>query len=93
MYFRFGVTIVITDLMRSDKESTHGWGNGVDFRTKDLTEEQGDALFEFLKWQFPYYLKTPMPEKPKYSVRDERISGGTGPHIHGQINWREELDG
>ena len=94
MYFRFGVTIVVTDLLRLDKKSTHAWGNGVDFRARDLTEEQGDALREFLKWQFPYYMKLPMPNKPKYSIRDERKPESsehwTGPHIHGEVNWRED---
>lgn len=94
MYFTYGVTLVITDLLRSDKGSVHNYGNGVDFRTKDLTEEQGDALVGFLKWKLPYYMKLPMPTKPKYSIRDERKEGlsknWTGPHIHGQVNWREE---
>ena len=90
MYFTYGVTLVVTDLLRSDKASVHNYGNGVDFRTKDLTDEQGDALVEFLKWHFPYYMKLPMPTKPKYSIRDERKEGGTDPHIHGQVNCREE---
>ncbi len=90
MYFTYGITLVVTGLLRSGKGSVHNYGNGVDFRTKDLTEEQGDALIGFLKWKLPYYLKLPMPIKPKYSIRDEREEGGTGPHIHGQVNWREE---
>ena len=93
MYFTYGVTLVVTDLLRDNMKSVHGHGNGVDFRTKNLTKEQGDALAKFLKWQLPYYLKTPMPESPKYSIRDERESGTsvdrTGEHIHGQVNWRE----
>ena len=94
MYFTFGITLVVTDLLRSNKASVHNYGNGVDFRTTNLTKEQGDALIKFLKWQLPYYLKLPMPTKPKYSIRDEREPGTsedrTGPHIHGQVNWREE---
>ena len=89
MYFTYGVTLIVTDLLRSGEGSVHNYGNGVDFRTKDLTEEQGDALIGYMKWQFPYYMKTSMPTKPKYSIRDEREEGGTGPHIHGQVNWRE----
>ena len=91
MYFTYGVTLVVTDLLRDDKESTHGQANGVDFRTHNLTVKQGDALVDFLKWQFPYYLN---PPHLKYSIRDERkvgtSEGRTGAHIHGQVNWREE---
>ncbi len=93
MYFTYGVTLVVTDLMRDDAGSTHGYGNGVDFRTSNLTDEEGDALVKFLKWQMPYYLKTSMPSKPKYSIRDERqpdtSPNRTGSHVHGQVNWRE----
>ena len=91
MYFTFGIILVVTDLMRDDQKSVHGHGRGVDFRTHNLTEKQGDALVDHLKWQFPYYLK---PPHLKYSVRDERkvgtSEGRTGAHIHGQVNWREE---
>ena len=89
MYFMYGITLVVTDLLRSDKASVHNYGNGVDFRTNDLTAEQGDALIGFLKWKLPYYTKLPMPTRPKYSIRDERKKV-PGPHIHGQVNWREE---
>ena len=95
MYHRYGVTLVVTSLMRADKKSVHGYGNGVDFRTKivkgrpgGLTEEQGDYLVRLLKWDIPYYSKLPMPKKPKYSVKDERKKKNA-PHIHGQVNWRE----
>jgi len=92
MYFTYGVNLVVTDLMRDDLKSVHGHGNGADFRTSNLTEEQGDGLVEFLKWQFPYYLGS-APIKMKYSVRDEREKGSsagwTGAHIHAQVNWRE----
>ena len=100
MYFTYGITLVVTDLLRSNKASVHNYGDGVDWRTHDpetgaemLTQEQGDALVKHLKWQFPYYLKLPMPTSPKYSIKDERkphsSKNWTGPHIHGQVNWRE----
>ena len=92
MSFRYGITLVVTDLMRDNKKSPHHWGNAVDFRTRDLTEEQGTALVEFLKWQYPYNLGQ-ISGEVKYSIRDEREPGTSedwnGPHIHGQVNWRE----
>ena len=93
MHFTHGITLVITDLMRDDLKSVHGYGNGVDFRTSNLTEAQGDDLVEFLKWKLPYYMKLPMPDRPRYSVRDERkpgtSRGWTGEHLHAQVNYRE----
>ncbi len=93
MYFRYDVTLVVTGLLRKSKKSVHGWGNGVDFRTHNLTDEQGDALVKFLKEQFPYYFKLQMPQRVKYSVKDERKPGTSehwnGPHIHAQVNYRE----
>ena len=70
MYFTYGVTLVVTDLLRTNKKSVHYHGNGVDFRTRDLTDEQGDALVEFLKWQLPYYMKTPTPTNVKRPVQN-----------------------
>ena len=94
MYFTFGVTLIVTDLIRDDPKSTHGHKNGVDFRTSNLTDYQGDALVKFMKWQFPYYLKTTAKTRIRYSIRDERKPGTsknwTAPHIHGQVNWRED---
>ncbi len=93
VYFKYGITLIGTGLLRDNMKSVHGHGNGVDFRTSNLSELQGDALVEFLKWQFPYYVKTPMPSKARYSIRDERkphtSDDWTGSHIHGQVNWRE----
>lgn len=93
MFFTYEIDLTITDVMREDKKSVHYAGNGVDFRTTDLTQEQGSALVKFIKGQFPYYMKLPMPKRPKYSVKDERKEGSskgwTGPHIHAQVNWRE----
>ncbi len=92
-YFTYGKTLIVTDLLRDDPKSTHHWKNGVNFRTKDLTQEEGDGLVKFLKWQFPYYLKTMAKRHIRYSIRDERKPGTsknwTAEHIHGQVNWRE----
>lgn len=92
MFFKYGVTIVITSLIREGR-GTHVWGNGADIRTSNLTEKEGDDLVEFIKWQLPYFLKTPMPDTPKYSVRDERKAhtsdNWSGSHIHVQTNYRE----
>ncbi len=88
LYHKFNKYLTITDLFRGDVGSVHHFYRGADARTHDLTEEEGDAVVEFVNEHF-IYGKLVDGEQVKFCLFDERkkeSKNWTGAHFHFQVD-------